>query len=543
VRDYGLVGDGATSDTAAIQAALDACGAAGGGVVWIPIAAHNYILTAAGVNTYKTNTPTEPHQYCLDLKYDNATLQIDGVLQLANGQQTDAAGAVDLIVMGNRKHITLTGRGSIIGNTAGQTGWTQGYEQNSEHGGIIVSYGDVVNHVEDLLIEGLTLGDHFSNPINIGYGAVAVNQRVVLRNLYGYNCGEGFQVLGTNAVTVENVRYEDLTGVSGGDDIEVSSCSNFLIDQCTVKGSGGGSAFDLTKSLHGVLSNFVVDKTNGDAFDIQPGVGQTVTDIVACNGVVNAPTGFGISGDTIDRIHVSNIQFTAQGTPGAGSNFCMGGKVHVTDRIVVDNCSFDGFGSGISIGTVNNYTLSNISIKNCAVGIGWTGKSYADTVADVANLLWDGITIDTTTYAINFQGNSIAGKDPTGAIKNVVITNSTYDILPQNNIVLSGVEFDNFTPSATVTPFSASFYCIAPYRFFSSNYSTDSFATFPLPSKGQIIIFRFIQINTIVDESQSGGNNIKLAGGVNFTGGIGDRVCLEYDETTGHWLELWRSLR
>lgn len=51
VRDFGAKGDGLTKDTVAIQKALDACGAAGGGTVWLP---DGFYLT--GSLTLKPNT-------------------------------------------------------------------------------------------------------------------------------------------------------------------------------------------------------------------------------------------------------------------------------------------------------------------------------------------------------------------------------------------------------------------------------------------------------------------------------------------------------
>lgn len=47
VRDYGAVGDGIANDSAAIQAAVDAVAAAGGGSVWLP--AGTYLLNSAPV--------------------------------------------------------------------------------------------------------------------------------------------------------------------------------------------------------------------------------------------------------------------------------------------------------------------------------------------------------------------------------------------------------------------------------------------------------------------------------------------------------------
>lgn len=43
VREYGALGDGVTDDTAAIQAAIDACAAAGGGQVFVPVGTYEYV--------------------------------------------------------------------------------------------------------------------------------------------------------------------------------------------------------------------------------------------------------------------------------------------------------------------------------------------------------------------------------------------------------------------------------------------------------------------------------------------------------------------
>lgn len=86
IRDYGAVGDGATNDTVAINAAIAAAGAAGGGTVYVPTG--TYIIRPATIST----------QYALHVAYDNIRIVGDGwpggshlKFLLYNGTDPDAA--------------------------------------------------------------------------------------------------------------------------------------------------------------------------------------------------------------------------------------------------------------------------------------------------------------------------------------------------------------------------------------------------------------------------------------------------------------------
>ncbi len=91
VLDYGATGDGTTDDTTAIQAALTACGNAGGGTVYFPTTADAYRCTAQitvptrttllgygatiHIDGYDDTTGTPYHQFYIDTVTENITFE------------------------------------------------------------------------------------------------------------------------------------------------------------------------------------------------------------------------------------------------------------------------------------------------------------------------------------------------------------------------------------------------------------------------------------------------------------------------------------
>lgn len=92
VKEYGAVGDGTTDDTAAIQAAIDAAGQAGGGVVFLP----------PGTYSVKRTSPAGNYNYSLLIKESNVTIEGAGMgastIKMADGEN----GTILRTVINNR---------------------------------------------------------------------------------------------------------------------------------------------------------------------------------------------------------------------------------------------------------------------------------------------------------------------------------------------------------------------------------------------------------------------------------------------------------
>lgn len=131
VQNFGAKGDGITDDTAAIQSAIDAAAAAGGGQVYMP------------TGTYIVSGGEEPSDGCLMLKSnvylygdgmgattvkvaDGSDTKITGVIRSAYGEETHDFGVSNLTIDGNRDSTT----GKIDGWFNGYIPGEEGYDSN-----------------------------------------------------------------------------------------------------------------------------------------------------------------------------------------------------------------------------------------------------------------------------------------------------------------------------------------------------------------------------------------------------------------------------
>jgi parallel beta-helix repeat protein len=159
VKDFGAVGDGVTDDTAAIQSAIDAAQAAGGGTVFVP------------TGTFIVSAGEEPSDGCLMLKSnvymegagaglttvkvaDGSNTKITGVIRSAYGEETHDFGLSNLTIDGNRDHTT----GKIDGWFNGFIPGKDGHDSNVTLSGVEIKdcsgYGfDPHEQTVNLLIE------------------------------------------------------------------------------------------------------------------------------------------------------------------------------------------------------------------------------------------------------------------------------------------------------------------------------------------------------------------------------------------------------
>jgi len=281
IRAYGAKGDGRTLDTAALQAAIDACTADGGGTVLVPS------------GTFVIGT--------VELK-SNVTLRIAAsgkLLGAADGKQYHAVDAIPLrgdstlgdgnwalLFAVNAQHITIEGPGTIDGQGAQFYSAERGATPPSGLGGNDRPYHVLIYRCQDVSVRNISMLDCAYHSIRIIQSRQIHLDSIYIHNRVNIN-NDGFHFISAEYVTISNcivksqddacalfgscknvtvtnsyfsTRWSVFRFIGGNvENIAVSNCVLAEVDGCPVKMQGGpGSSFENIS-----FSNLIFDRVTG----------------------------------------------------------------------------------------------------------------------------------------------------------------------------------------------------------------------------------------------------------------------------------------
>lgn len=438
VKDFGAVGDGVTDDTAAMQAAIDAASAAGGGTVFVP------------TGTYIVSAGEEPSDGCLMLKSnvhmegegagkttvkvaDGSDTKITGVIRSAYGEETHDFGLSNLTIDGNREHTT----GKIDGWFNGYIPGKDGHDSNVTLSGVEIKdcsgYGfDPHEQTINMLIENCV---SHGNGLD-GFVADYMIDTKYVNNVAYDNDRHGFNIVtSTNDFTMTgNVAYGN-----GGNGIVVQRGSENIPSPYNVTIEGGnvynnGAEGVLVKLSSDITVTGVNIHDNGGAgVRIYGSTGVIVTGNTLTNNALNAP---------VPEVIIQSYDDTA----GVSGTFFAG-----SDNQVIDNTITGGATSTYGVAERNEDGTNRNTI---------VGNDISQTSKGATLVYGDGTYVGDTLPTKTINGTE--GSDTlNGTANNDLIIagagNDTVNGGAGNDILMGGAGSDKLTggTGADVFRFSA----------------------------------------------------------------------------------------
>jgi len=376
VRSYGAKGDKTTLDTAAVQAAIDACNRDGGGTVLVP------------AGTFVIGT--------VELK-SNVTLHIAAggtLLGSGDGKEYHAVDAIPLhgdttlndgnsalLFAVHAKNVSIEGPGTIDGQGAQFHSAARGTAPPSGLGGNKRPYHVLVYQSENFSVRNISLLDCAYHSIR-----VIESQRIHLDGIYIHNRvngnNDGFHFISAEHVTVSNcvVKSGDDACAMFGSCKYITVINSYFSTRWSVFRFGGGHVEDIA------ISNCVLREVYGCPIKFQGDPGSQFQNISFSNLVlddVTGPISISVGGrleapDDRTPVVVRNISFSnihgtvttnpphqlSESTLGVGSR---PGEAH----------------SAIVLNSVNDSVLENLSFDNIHLVFGGGGTAEEAANRDV----------------------------------------------------------------------------------------------------------------------------------------------------------------
>lgn len=338
IKDFGAVGDGKTNDAKAIQAAIDACNAGGGGRVIIP----SGFTFLAGPFNLKSNIEFYVEVNAKLLANPDEKVYVKSAFRENKGEGTIWIGGENL------ENVTICGGGIIDGNGTSFMG--KELEDSFELKPFQIV--DPRPHLLTILggknirIRDLTIRNSAYWTVHlIGCNDVAIDNLTLLNNLKVRN-SDGIDLDHSKNVRISNCYIE-----SGDDCIclknrreyaEFGVCENITVSNCTMTSRScaikiGSENMDSIR--HVVFNNCIVKKSNR-GLGIQNRDEGTVTDVIFSNILVDSHLFSDVWWGKAEPIYVTAYRRAKGNNKDAGWRFPKGkteGSVGVVSRIFFSN--------------------------------------------------------------------------------------------------------------------------------------------------------------------------------------------------------------
>jgi polygalacturonase len=360
VRDHGAKGDGATLDTAAVQAAIDACAKDKGGTVLIP--AGDFVVGTIELKSYVT----------LHIAPGGRLLGSGDPSHYSAGRGVPPGnGNVVLLYAANAENITIEGRGTIDGqgnrfytgrgdNTGPGGNAAEGYKERPH---LAIFYKCRNLAVRDVF---LTRSAYHCMRVlecrDVHLDGIRIHNRVNLNN-------DGFHLNTNEYVNISNcniVCQDDACALFGSNRfVTVTNCT--FSTRWSIFRFGGGQAEDIA------ISNCVIYETYGCVIKIRCSAGSRMENISFSNLIMDKVTGpisVGLDSnyrrppnETSPRPKgiVRNISFS-----GIRANVVAFGGQHA-DMPFKNNYRLGETRSCIVLNAVNGESLENITLSDIHV--------------------------------------------------------------------------------------------------------------------------------------------------------------------------------
>ncbi|WP_349617118.1 glycosyl hydrolase family 28-related protein [Azotobacter salinestris] len=401
VKDFGALGDGVSDDTAAIQAAIDAAHAAGGGTVYLP------------AGEYRVSGGEEPSDGALTIKsnvylvgagmgetvikmVDGWEQNVTGMVRSAYGEETSNFGMSDLTLDGNRDNVSAKVDGWFNGYIPDQDGADRdvtlerveiremsGYGFDPHEQTINLTIRDSVSHdngldgfVADYQINGVFENNVAYNNDRHGFNIVSSTHDFTLTNNVAYgNGGAGvvvqrgsYDVPHPYNILIDGGAYYD-NGLEG---VQIKMSHDVTLQNAEVYGNGTYGVRVYGAQDVDILDNRIHDNAQGGAY---PEVLlQSYNDTAGVSGNYYTTTGTWIAGNVISGSANSTygVQERNDGTDysSLNANTISGGQIAPV-RLYGANSTVSGSSSGQTPeGTDGNDVLIGTDAGETLIGRG-----------------------------------------------------------------------------------------------------------------------------------------------------------------------------